>query len=187
MTWQNTKFTKRFFSWWSGEHQIANRWRIGFVQSEYDMKNKFDCYLLSARLWILITFDQYPQLIGWRWQVGVVLRLMNDPIILRWRLILWIVIRLKNSSESSLARTLLIFMSEAFAIVVSGYAKGIVSLVYFRTEPTGNRLLATFVFAVAHRLEISGIMSGSSNIVSMKKIVQQLRFEANINRVKVVL
>ncbi len=76
-------------------------------------------------------------------------------------------------------------MSEAFAIVDSGYAKGIVSLVYFRTEPTGNRLLATFVFAVAHRLEISDIMSGSSNIVSMKKIVQQLRFEANINRVKV--
>ncbi|KAK1786758.1 hypothetical protein P4O66_017148 [Electrophorus voltai] len=30
-------------------------------------------------------------------------------------------------------------------------------------------------------------MSGSSNIVAMKKIVQQLRFEANINRVKVSL
>ncbi|XP_061540061.1 guanine nucleotide-binding protein G(I)/G(S)/G(O) subunit gamma-5 [Phyllopteryx taeniolatus] len=28
-------------------------------------------------------------------------------------------------------------------------------------------------------------MSGSSNIVTMKKIVQQLRFEAGINRVKV--
>ncbi|XP_005993909.1 guanine nucleotide-binding protein G(I)/G(S)/G(O) subunit gamma-5 [Latimeria chalumnae] len=28
-------------------------------------------------------------------------------------------------------------------------------------------------------------MSGSSNVVAMKKIVQQLRFEANINRVKV--
>ncbi|KAI4903671.1 hypothetical protein NFI96_015011 [Prochilodus magdalenae] len=28
-------------------------------------------------------------------------------------------------------------------------------------------------------------MSSSSNIVAMKKVVQQLRFEANINRVKV--
>ncbi|KAK9979735.1 hypothetical protein ABG768_013149 [Culter alburnus] len=28
-------------------------------------------------------------------------------------------------------------------------------------------------------------MSGSSSIVAMKKVVQQLRFEANINRVKV--
>ncbi|KAL4656051.1 guanine nucleotide-binding protein G(I)/G(S)/G(O) subunit gamma-5 [Arapaima gigas] len=28
-------------------------------------------------------------------------------------------------------------------------------------------------------------MSGSSNLVAMKKIVQQLRFEAKINRVKV--
>lgn len=29
-------------------------------------------------------------------------------------------------------------------------------------------------------------MSGSSNIVVMKKVVQQLRFEASINRVKVM-
>lgn len=28
-------------------------------------------------------------------------------------------------------------------------------------------------------------MSGSSNLTAMKKVVQQLRFEANINRVKV--
>ncbi|KAK6310873.1 hypothetical protein J4Q44_G00189280 [Coregonus suidteri] len=28
-------------------------------------------------------------------------------------------------------------------------------------------------------------MSGSSNLVAMKKVVQQLRFEASINRVKV--
>ncbi|XP_062306365.1 guanine nucleotide-binding protein G(I)/G(S)/G(O) subunit gamma-5 [Osmerus eperlanus] len=28
-------------------------------------------------------------------------------------------------------------------------------------------------------------MSGSSNIMAMKKVVQQLRFEASINRVKV--
>lgn len=28
-------------------------------------------------------------------------------------------------------------------------------------------------------------MSGSSNLVTMKKVVQQLRFEASINRVKV--
>ncbi len=59
-------------------------------------------------------------LIGWRWQVGIVLRLMDDPIILRWRFILWILIRLKNSSERSLARTLSIFMSKSFAIVGFG-------------------------------------------------------------------
>lgn len=29
-------------------------------------------------------------------------------------------------------------------------------------------------------------MSGSSNIAVMKKVVQQLRFEASINRVKVI-
>lgn len=29
-------------------------------------------------------------------------------------------------------------------------------------------------------------MSGSSNLVTMKKVVQQLRFEASINRVKVI-
>ena len=31
------------------------------------------------------------------------------------------------------------------------------------------------------------IMSGSSNTMAMKKVVQQLRFEASINRVKVSL
>lgn len=30
-------------------------------------------------------------------------------------------------------------------------------------------------------------MSSSSNIVAMKKVVQQLRFEASINRVKVTI
>lgn len=30
-------------------------------------------------------------------------------------------------------------------------------------------------------------MSGSSNLVAMKKVVQQLRFEASIPRVKVIL
>lgn len=29
-------------------------------------------------------------------------------------------------------------------------------------------------------------MSGSSNIIAMKKVVKQLRFEASINRVKVI-
>lgn len=38
-------------------------------------------------------------------------------------------------------------------------------------------------FYFNHRKGIK--MSGSSNLVTMKKVVQQLRFEASINRVKV--
>ncbi|XP_030607913.1 guanine nucleotide-binding protein G(I)/G(S)/G(O) subunit gamma-5-like [Archocentrus centrarchus] len=42
-------------------------------------------------------------------------------------------------------------------------------------------------FSNKHKKEkkIGKKMSGSSNLVAMKKVVQQLRFEASINRVKV--
>lgn len=42
------------------------------------------------------------------------------------------------------------------------------------------------IFGVHFSSKKTSKMSGSSNIVVMKKVVQQLRFEASINRVKVI-
>uniref|UniRef100_A0A672YE91 Guanine nucleotide-binding protein subunit gamma n=1 Tax=Sphaeramia orbicularis TaxID=375764 RepID=A0A672YE91_9TELE len=49
-------------------------------------------------------------------------------------------------------------------------------------QPT---LLSPLLNLTANFLTNTSKMSGSSNLVAMKKVVQQLRFEASINRVKV--